>query len=113
MAAQTYQTVLDLARESLNDADKDRYSDATLLKHANDGTDEMFSLRPDLFLGFYSLDFATNGAQFALGDTLPFDSRFKRHLADYIVFRAEMVDDEHVVSGRAELSAKLFARIAG
>lgn len=111
MAAQTFQTVLDLARESLNDTAKDRYPDATLQKHANDGVDEMFGLRPDLFIGLYSLDYATNGAQYAVSDLLPFDSRFKRVLADYVVFRAEMVDDEHVTSARAELSAKLFARL--
>ena len=113
MAAQTYQTVLDLAREDLNDDAKDRYTDAQLMKHANDGTDEMLGLRPDMFIGFFSLDMVTNGAQYATTDTLPFDGRFKRVLADYIVARAEMKDDEHVVSGRASLMAQLFARISG
>lgn len=106
MAAPTLQNVVDLAREDLNDAAKTRYADSVLLKHANDGLDAMLMGRPDLFIGQFTT--MQDGAQFALGDNLPVEGRFKRVLADYIVFRAESKDDDAVNAGRAELMAKLF-----
>lgn len=114
MAAYTIQQVLDLARESLNDDDKVRYTDAALLKYANDGLDEMCLLRPDLFIGSFSAAALTDGNQRVVGDSLPVDGRFRRVVADYVIARAEMADDEHAVGGRASAMAKFFeTRLVG
>lgn len=111
MAAPTYQAVIDLARETLNDPGKVHWSDDELLKYANDGTDELLSLRPDMFIGFLYYSFVTDGAQFVVGDALPFDGRYKRVLADYIIFRASTKDDEAASNSRAAAALQLFGRI--
>ena len=114
MAAPTLQAVIDLARETMNDEDKVRVTDATALKYANDGLDEIFLIRPDAFIGSFSAAALTDGNQWALGDTMPVDGRLRRVLADYIIARAELMDDEHVSSGRAAALAGFFEkRLAG
>lgn len=110
MAAYTMQQVLDLARESLNDDDKVRYTDVSLLKFANDGLDEIYMLRPDVFIGSFSAAALTDGNQRVVGDPLPVDGRLRRALADYIIARAELKDDEHVNSGRAVGLMKFFEK---
>ena len=106
----TLQSIVDLARESLND-DKTsgsdsacRYKDASLLLHANDGLDQIRNMRPDLFIGQFNFD----GSQAVLTDYFPLSLRYKRALADYIIFRAESKDDDAVNSARVDLMAKLF-----
>ena len=111
MAAPTFQSVIDLARETLNDPGKVHWTDVECLKYANDGTDELMSLRPDLFVGKFTQAYFTDGAQFALGDALPFDGRYKRALADYIIFRASSKDDEAASNSRAAAALQLFGRI--
>lgn len=107
----TIQDVIDLARKDLNDADAARYEDTDdLLRYANDGLDELFLLRPDVFIGSFVAAALTDGNARALGDTLLVDGRLRRALADYIVARAEMRDDEHVNSGRAVAMAGFFEK---
>lgn len=101
----TYQSVVDLARFPLNDADKARYSDATLLSFANHGMLKILKRRPDLFVGqFASLP---NGEK-VLSDAFPLPAGYVQTVADYVTARAEMTDDEHVNSGRAAAFAQLF-----
>lgn len=101
MAQPTMQSVIDFARMTLNDDEKVRDTDADLLVYANIALDEAYRLRPDLFLGQYTATALTEGNQRALGDAFPIDARFRSAVADYIIGRAEIADDEHANSGRA------------
>lgn len=101
MAQPTMQSVVDMARMTLNDDDKARDTDADMLVYANAALDEVYKLRPDLFLGQYTATALTDGHQKALVDPFPIDARFRRAVADYIVGMAEVTDDEHQNSGRA------------
>mgnify|MGYP000327153201 CR=1 FL=1 len=100
------QTVLDMARVPLNDVDKVRYPDLTLLKYLNAGIAKAYEIRPDLKFGAYDTPYA----ELALGATFPLPYAYKQALADYVVFRAETVDDENVVSQRAALFLQSFEK---
>ena len=104
----TMQDVIDSARETLNDEDADRYSDPTLFDHAVEALDELCLQRPDLFIGQFS---SYDGSSLALDDDFPIDTKYRRAVADYVVGRAEMKDDEHVLSQRATLMVQLFSRV--
>jgi hypothetical protein len=104
----TLQNVCDTARKSLNDADKVRYPDADLLVYANDGLNEIYSLRPDLFIGQYTTFTGEGGL--VLGSTLPIEAKHARELADYLIFRAEFQDSEHVESNRVGLFGGYFEK---
>lgn len=95
----TMQDVVDRARIPLNDATKVRYTDATLLAFLNAGVSRTYAIRPDLKFGGY----ATAYTDLALSGVFPFPLRYVQTLADYVVFRAETGDDEHVVSARAAM----------
>lgn len=103
MPQPTTTDVITSARLTLNDRDADAYreSNENLLKYVNEGLDQLFEIRPDLFVGSMDLSSATEGHQLALGAALPIDGRMKSHLVEYVIFRAEMSDDEHANSGRA------------
>src|SRR5687768_18308836 len=102
----SYQSVVDLARVPLNDSEKARYSDATMLSCANQGMLQVLKRRPDLFIGeFDNLPDGEKGH----GDTFPLPAEYLQTAADYVTARAEMTDAEHVNSGRASLFAQLFA----
>lgn len=101
----TYQSVIDLARIPLNDADKTRYSDADLLAYANHGMLALVKRRPDLFIGSYT---SLPDGQKTLTDSFPLSVQYVQTVADYVVSRAETSDDEHVNTGRAALFAQLF-----
>lgn len=110
MAQPKASDVIALARQTLNDRDTDalRDSDADLLKYVNDGLDEMFLLRPDLFIGSMTGTAMSQGHQLALDGDLPVAGLYRRVLADYVIFRADSKDDEHANSGRAAAFAKFF-----
>jgi len=101
-----WQAVLDLARDTLNDDDQTRYTDADALMHGNDAVREAYAVRPDLRLGGYGVayDEATNAST----DDFPLPDQYKRAVADYIIGRMETKDDEHVLSGRATMALQLF-----
>ena len=102
----SYQSVVDLARVPLNDSEKARYSDATLLSFANQGMLQVLKRRPDLFIGqFGNLPDGEKGH----ADAFPLPAEYVQTITDYVTARAEMTDDEHVNSGRASLFAQLFA----
>lgn len=100
------QAVLDRARIPLNDAGKTRYPDQELLQYAVAGVERLFSLRPDLRFGKYGTALPT----MAPGSNFPAPDRFLQVVADYVVFRAETKDDEHVVSGRAAAFMQAFEK---
>lgn len=101
----TYQSVIDLARIPLNDAGKDRVSDATLLSFANHGALQILKRRPDLFVGQYS---DLPDGEKTLSDAIPLPAGYVQTLADYVTFRAETIDDEKMNSGRSLAFAQLF-----
>lgn len=101
----TYQNIIDLARIPLNDTDKVRYSDAQLMLFANQGMLALSKRRPDLFVNqFHNLPTGES----VLADFFPVEPSYAQLLADWVVGRAEMTDDEHANSGRAMAFVNLF-----
>jgi hypothetical protein len=106
----TLQTVIDLARATINDDDKVRWPDDECLGYAQNGLDAIYELRPDLFIGQFPFD----SSVLTLVSTLPIEDRYRRQVADYIVMRCETKDDESVVNERAALAYKFFeTRLVG
>lgn len=101
----TFQKVIDLARIPLNDEDKVRYSDAQLLMFANQGVLALIKRRPDLFTGKFN---SLPGGEAVLSDFFPIDPENVQPVADWVVARAEMTDDEHANSGRSMAFVSLF-----
>jgi hypothetical protein len=105
----TMQELVDKARKPLNDIDKDRFSDGDatlfndLLGYANDGILLLRNKRPDLFIG----SFAALPEKLAIGDTFPLPAEYVPPVVDYVVARAELHDDEHVLSERATVFFQL------
>lgn len=103
------QSVLDLARIPLNDADKDRYSDAdALLPFLRHGLLAAYRRRPDLFIG--QLAVTPSFLTLALVDPFPLPDEYIQVFADWVTARAETVDDEHVNSQRAAAFFALFGK---
>lgn len=102
----TYQSIVDLARIPLNDNDKARYSDEQLLLFANHGMLMAVKHRPDLFVGQFN---TLPTGEAVLADSFQLDPAYAQVIADYVTLRAEMTDDEHANSGRAEAYAKFFS----
>jgi hypothetical protein len=92
------QQVCDAARVTLNDKNKVRYPDATLLTAANEALALVRQKRPDYFIG--SLDSAIEPLELAA--TLPGDAEVFPHLVSYVIGKASAADAEHVVSGRVQ-----------
>lgn len=88
------------------DVDKIRYSDSQLLEYANDGVKEAFRIRPDFRLGTYTSSLQT----YLATDTVPIPEQYQMLLKHYVVFRAEMRDDEYVDEGRAAFFLQRFER---
>jgi hypothetical protein len=103
----TLQDACDRARLNLHDDDKTRYKDTDLLTYANAGLAYVFSKRTDLSFDSYGTPF---GAELALTDTFPLPLRFLQAVADYIVARAESIDDQYATDGRAQQFMTLFAQ---
>lgn len=101
----TYQSVVDLGRIPLNDVDKTRYSDETLLMFVNHGLLVVVKRRPDLFIGNFS---NLPDGEKTLTDAFPLPAEYAQLIADYVTFRAESTDDEHVNTNRAIAFAQLF-----
>lgn len=100
-----YQDVVDLARVPLNDEDKARYSDSTLLLFVNHAILTLVNRRPDLFIGQFS---SLPDGEADIADAFPLPAPFAMTLADYVTARAEMMDDEHANSGRAAAFMQLL-----
>ena len=114
------QDVVDLARESLNDDDKVTWPDAECLKYLQDGLDWLYNNRPELFFDILTtydswdltLDDDGDSTYDASTDLFPIENRYRRMLADYIIFRCETKDDEKTVDGRAKLTMEFFQKQA-
>lgn len=102
----TMQAVLDLARQPLNDPGKVSYPDAVLLPYLNTAIREVLRLRPDYRVGS-SLAWGSYTDRL-VGDTFPLPDDLMQAAADYVSGRAEMGDDEHVNSARAQQLLTLF-----
>lgn len=101
----TYQDVVNLAREPLNDTDKARYSDSQLMLYTNTAILTLAQRRPDLFIGQFD-NLPTGQAD--LADDFPLPPAYYVTLSDYVTARAEMIDDEHANTGRAAAFMQLL-----
>lgn len=99
-----FQNVIDRARIPLNDSDKTRYPDAQLLSYATDAILTVRKLRPDLFLGSWTLP----ATEYLVTDAVPIDDVYFPALCDYVTGRAEFRDDEAAMQQRAVTLAQLF-----
>lgn len=95
--------VLTSAAVTLNDVGNVRHPQPEQLGFVVDALNMAKNIRPDLFLGQFSTSIGT----LTTASTLPLDDQFFRPIVDYVVFRCETKDAEHVDSGRAEFMAKL------
>lgn len=102
----TMQDVIDQARIPLNDLAGTRYSNTDLLRYANAGVRRAFQVRPDLRLGNYSTPYT----DLAVGGAFPLPDEYLQAIADYVVFRAETKDDEHVISERVTVFMNSFTQ---
>ena len=100
----TLQIIIDDARVLLNDADKNRYTDALLLRYANEAVSEAKRIRPDFFLGTFKTALST----FILSDTSPIPLEYEPYLKDYVIARANSQDDEYSIDGRASAFMQRF-----
>jgi len=100
----TFQTVIDDARVTLNDVDGTRYTTPQLMQFCNDGIQEAFRLRPDFLLGQYTAADVT----YVETDQIPIPLKFQNLLNFYVVFRAELRDDEYSAESRAGAMRQLF-----
>lgn len=109
--AKTYQTLIDEARELLQDTESPyRYSDDILLNKLNRGLQELARVRPDAFWDTFATDDivvpeVTIGT---LGTTFPNPMQFYNPLVSWVVAWAEVLDDEFTVDGRADMLIKQF-----
>lgn len=103
----TVQQLVDRARVPLNDADKDRWTDAQLLVYAQDAYLMIIRNRPDVLLGNFSSP--TVWSTLALGTTFPYvEDMYMPIIADYITARAEFIDDENAINQRAAQFMAMF-----
>lgn len=103
----TVQNLVDRARVPLNDADKDRWTDAQLLIYAQDAYLMILRHRPDVLIGGFSSP--TAWSALALGSTFPYvDDMYLPVIADYVTARAEYQDDENAINQRAAQFMTLF-----
>lgn len=102
----TLQDVLNRARIPLNDDDKVAYPDAELLPFAVAGIQRAIALRPDFRFGQYG----TPLGALTLASAFPLPEEHLQTVADYVTFRAETKDDEHINSNRALAFNSLFEK---
>lgn len=95
----TGQRALDRAYEILQD-DGTRYPRAQLIAYINEGIAAVRRVRPDVFIGQYTVPLPqiTEGT---LASPLPTPDSMFEALAYYTAGRAELRDDEFAVDGRA------------
>ena len=100
----TMQEVCDVARIPLNDDDKDRYADATLLGYLNTAIRRAYVVRPDLRFGQYGVPYA----DLVLGDNFPLPDHLVQPAADYATGRAHAIDEESAEAERATAYMQAF-----
>ena len=105
----TIQSVLDLARFDLNDADKTRNTDAAMVQFANDGIAKTYVIRPDLKYGNYEIPYV----DLTTSSAFPFPLEYRGAIANYIVLRCETADDPFAIEQRAIQGLELYLRDLG
>lgn len=103
------QSVIDLARLDLNDADKVRNTDAQMLASANDGIARTIVLRPDLQYGSYGSTFA----DLSTASSFPLPLEYRKPIADFIVMCCETHDDPFAIEQRAINALTLYIKGLG
>ena len=101
-----WQAVLDLARDTLNDDAKTRYTDTAALMHGNDAVREAYAIRPDLRLGVFGT--ANTEATTPATDDFPLPDQYKRAVADYIIGRLETRNATISNNDRAAFALQAF-----
>jgi hypothetical protein len=101
----TMQDIVDRGRVPLQDSAKTRFTDAVLLRFANDFVQIARRERPDLFFGQYS---ALPG-DLAVGGTFPLGPELEPAAVDYVTGRAEATGSEAELEGRAVSFLRLSA----
>lgn len=91
--------VFEVARQILQD-DGTRYPSAQLLGFLNEGIEQVWTVRPDIFVGRYTAGVPVV-LEAALADPLPVPRTLTQALGEYVAGRAELRDDEFAVDGRA------------
>ncbi|MDE2102202.1 MAG: hypothetical protein KGL39_33460 [Patescibacteria group bacterium] len=103
------QDVLDKARYALNDDAKVRQTDTALLSYFNDAILRVRNRRPDQFVGQWS---SLPGNLIAT-NTFPLRDELVPAVADYIIGRAEAIDDEFVDDSRSAAFIAAFDKVIG
>ena len=103
------------AREILLDTDAAsgyRYSDSDLLTYLWDAVQLARSLRPDLYIGQYTVPLPES---YSMTDPFPLPGKFFAATSTYIAGRAELRDSEFSLDGRAMafISAMATALVKG
>lgn len=98
------QSVVDLARLDLNDADKVRNLDVDMLGYANDGIARAYAIRPDMRFGSFSSAFS----DLALTDNFPLGLEYRKAIADFVVACCETHDDPFALEQRGIQAMKIF-----
>ena len=102
------QAICDLARLSLNDDAKGRWTDTELAQYAGVACLQGLSLRPDLAIGSYTTP-PTLASLSVVGGTFPLPDKYQRAVADYVIARALAVNTEGLDTQTADSYMKLFA----
>jgi hypothetical protein len=93
----TMQSLVDAARDTLNDADKVRWTDAVLLMYSHRALELLLAKRPDLFFG----QFAAPPVDPVLADDFPLDVTVLPPVVDYVIARAHSRDSEEAIATKA------------
>lgn len=114
--AKTYEDVVTEARDLLQDADADRYSNTFLLRLFNRGLQMVARVRPDALYDLYAdndlnvpeLSETPTGNQTDWTDPFALELQFYDPLVNIIVAIAEITDDEYSEDGRAAMMFQAF-----
>ena len=104
------QALVDTVRDFLQDADKTRYSDASLIRALNLAILDVRRLRPDYFIGMY---YTETPVYSSVTDQLLVPDQLFPALVKYVTGLAEMRDDEYTADGRASVFLKAFSTDLG
>lgn len=98
----TLEYTLKMARVLLQDAEKERYSDAELLDSLNMAITEMQRIRPDIPALFQPIQgFPWTTTSLNQGNLLPVDGKYFSPLVSFVTGWAELRDDEFATDNRA------------
>ena len=108
--AVTLQNVMDEARLDMNDAQKVRVPDTSLLSYINDAMARLYVMRPDLNYGNYGnpwVDYTTSSSLF------PLPLEYRPPVCNYIVMRCEVSDDPYAIEQRAVQAMQMWVKDIG